>query len=244
MLFIFRKLRRSFFLPGKVRTYLAYAVGEIVLIVVGILIALQISEWNQERRDGMEEREILSRISEEAETEMSNLPRLLDRVESKREALRHVDLVFKGQPVEDAMAFLAEVAVASVYGWGQPPMLRITFDEFTSSGKLGLVQDISLRNRIVAYYDSARAIDVIGRSRVGEFATTAYALVPIDRGFTVKEGSPKDYYASIANLVLKSDLDQHITSEQNRADWLKLMWQDLLEEGTALIAEIDSELAP
>ncbi len=44
MLLILRKIRRSFFLPGKVKTYLAYAVGEIVLIVVGILLALQISE--------------------------------------------------------------------------------------------------------------------------------------------------------------------------------------------------------
>jgi hypothetical protein len=43
MLFIFRKLRKSFFLPGKARTYLAYALGEIVLIVVGILIAVGIS---------------------------------------------------------------------------------------------------------------------------------------------------------------------------------------------------------
>ena len=51
MLFIFRKLRRSFFLPGKVRTYLAYAVGEIALIMIGILLALQISEWNQTMKD-------------------------------------------------------------------------------------------------------------------------------------------------------------------------------------------------
>jgi hypothetical protein len=51
MLLIFRKLRRSFFplrdssaghvLPGKVRTYLAYALGEIVLIMAGILLALK-----------------------------------------------------------------------------------------------------------------------------------------------------------------------------------------------------------
>ncbi|QXD25802.1 hypothetical protein F7C95_07935 [Opitutia bacterium ISCC 51] len=46
MLFIFRKLRRSFFQPGKFRTYIAYAIGEILLIVIGILIALQIQNWN------------------------------------------------------------------------------------------------------------------------------------------------------------------------------------------------------
>jgi hypothetical protein len=45
MLFILRKLRRSFFLPGKLRTYLAYAIGEILLIVIGILVALQILKF-------------------------------------------------------------------------------------------------------------------------------------------------------------------------------------------------------
>ena len=65
MLFIFRKLRRSFFLPGKVRTYLAYAVGEIVLIVVGILLAVQISESNQARKDREEEQRILQDLTEE-----------------------------------------------------------------------------------------------------------------------------------------------------------------------------------
>jgi hypothetical protein len=65
MLFIFRKLRKSFFLPGKVRTYVAYAIGEIALIMVGILLALQVSEWNQERRDAVEETEILNGLKRE-----------------------------------------------------------------------------------------------------------------------------------------------------------------------------------
>ena len=65
MLFIFRKLRRSFFLPGKGRTYLAYAVGEIALIVIGILIAVQIGEWNEERKLRIEEIEFLKKLESE-----------------------------------------------------------------------------------------------------------------------------------------------------------------------------------
>ena len=67
MLFIFRKLRRSFFLPGKVRTYCAYAVGEIALIMIGILLALQVSDWNQGRKDYAEETQILLRLKSEME---------------------------------------------------------------------------------------------------------------------------------------------------------------------------------
>ena len=59
MLFIFRKIRRSFFLPGKVRTYLAYAVGEIILIVVGILIAVQIGDWKEEAKVGRQRQTLI-----------------------------------------------------------------------------------------------------------------------------------------------------------------------------------------
>ena len=73
MLFIFRKLRRSFFLPGKVRTYVAYAVGEVALIMIGILLALQVSDWNQGRKDRAEETSILIRLNAEFEENQERL---------------------------------------------------------------------------------------------------------------------------------------------------------------------------
>ncbi len=51
MLRIFSSIRKSLFQEGKVSRYFAYAFGEIVLIVVGILIALQISNWNETRKN-------------------------------------------------------------------------------------------------------------------------------------------------------------------------------------------------
>jgi hypothetical protein len=65
MLHVLRQLRRSFSLPGKVRTYVAYTAGEIVLIMIGILLALQLSEWNQVRKDKIEETEILNGLKRE-----------------------------------------------------------------------------------------------------------------------------------------------------------------------------------
>ncbi len=48
---IFRKIRFQLLGHNKTRTYILYAVGEIVLVVIGILIALQIDNWNQVRKD-------------------------------------------------------------------------------------------------------------------------------------------------------------------------------------------------
>ncbi len=58
----FRNIRQKLFQEGKVSRYLGYAIGEIVLIVVGILIALEANEWKVERRDNALEKHYLERI--------------------------------------------------------------------------------------------------------------------------------------------------------------------------------------
>ncbi len=47
---------------GKTGKYLKYAIGEIVLVMIGILLALQVSNWNQERKDRISERKLLDNI--------------------------------------------------------------------------------------------------------------------------------------------------------------------------------------
>jgi hypothetical protein len=65
MIKFFRHLRQNVLLEGKTTKYFKYAIGEIVLVVIGILIALQINTWNQERVNAKEERRILQDLSEE-----------------------------------------------------------------------------------------------------------------------------------------------------------------------------------
>jgi len=72
MLTFLRKIRRTLIgsssgqqAGGSSRTYLIYAVGEIALVVIGILIALQINNWNQNRIDRTKEKLLLKEINAE-----------------------------------------------------------------------------------------------------------------------------------------------------------------------------------
>ena len=47
MIKFFRKIRQNLLMENKTGKYFKYAIGEIVLVVIGILIALQINTWNQ-----------------------------------------------------------------------------------------------------------------------------------------------------------------------------------------------------
>ena len=73
MITLFRKIRKSLLASGASRKYVYYAVGEIALVVIGILIALQINNWNEERKDRIIEQEYLIGLRAEFEYNFRDL---------------------------------------------------------------------------------------------------------------------------------------------------------------------------
>lgn len=63
MLTFFRRIRKALVDSGSARKYLLYAIGEIGLVVIGILIALQINNWNEWRKDRVKEEKVLDEIA-------------------------------------------------------------------------------------------------------------------------------------------------------------------------------------
>lgn len=63
MLKFFRKIRQTLIMENKTGKYLKYAIGEIILVVIGILIALSINNWNENRKDRILEKVLLHGVS-------------------------------------------------------------------------------------------------------------------------------------------------------------------------------------
>lgn len=62
MLSKLRKLRKTFLFSDSTKKYMLYALGEIFLVVIGILIALQINNWNENRKDRTKEKLVLQEL--------------------------------------------------------------------------------------------------------------------------------------------------------------------------------------
>ena len=84
MIKFFRNIRKSLLNEGKTTRYFKYAIGEIVLVVIGILIALQINNWNENRKN----EEIILTILEEIQANIITDAELINRT---------LKLVFKEQ---------------------------------------------------------------------------------------------------------------------------------------------------
>jgi len=75
---LFRKLRRNLIALGKFKSYVIYALGEIVLIVIGISIAWKINNLNDIRKNNISEQKIYANLNEELNTNLSSLSGLID----------------------------------------------------------------------------------------------------------------------------------------------------------------------
>lgn len=73
MIRFFRNIRQKLAAENKIMAYLRYAIGEIFLVVIGILIALQVNNWNERRKDENFEHEILSLIDQNLEQDSVSL---------------------------------------------------------------------------------------------------------------------------------------------------------------------------
>ena len=73
MIKFFRKIRKNLVSENRLTRYLLYAIGEIVLVVIGILIALQINNWNEDNKGKAFEREMLSQIQDNLKKDKAKL---------------------------------------------------------------------------------------------------------------------------------------------------------------------------
>ena len=87
MITFFRRMRYDLMEKNKTRKYLKYAIGEIVLVVIGILIALQINNWNENRKNLIIENTLYSSIISDLKVDEEKLNILLDDKKAFQELL-------------------------------------------------------------------------------------------------------------------------------------------------------------
>ena len=86
MIKFFRQIRFNLMSENKTGKYLKYATGEIVLVVIGILIALSINNWNENRKTYEKERMYLSSLKQDFNETKRDLTRVTDKTESVKKS--------------------------------------------------------------------------------------------------------------------------------------------------------------
>jgi hypothetical protein len=94
MIKFFRHIRRSLINQNKMGKYFKYAIGEILLVVIGILIALQINNWNEARKNSIEEQRIIEQLHNEFKANKEKLAYINSKNKIVLDALQNVSNMF------------------------------------------------------------------------------------------------------------------------------------------------------
>lgn len=151
---LFRGIRRATLLADRLGKYFLYAVGEIVLVVIGILIALQINDANEDRKRATLEVQYLNNLKDDliadslyyTRTWFDNGPKKIAGLQKAREYY-----LTRVTPV-DTIAFINDAAFGGIYGIGGLTPNNRTYEELLSTGSISLISNGMLRNRISDYY--------------------------------------------------------------------------------------------
>ena len=137
---------------NKTGKYLKYAIGEIILVVLGILIALSINDWNDNRKNRFAEKKYVNDLIQDLKNDDIALKKLTLFLESKLASKIKIIAFLQGNNVE---ADSIEFHIAKQYAIsGRFTPTNITIEELKNSGNLKIINDDDLRRQIVSLYNS------------------------------------------------------------------------------------------
>jgi len=149
MIKFFRKIRQRLLAENKVSKYLLYAIGEIVLVVIGILIALSINNWNGDRKERRLEVDILNEIANNLENDLVAIDYGIEITTLYRDNIFSIyNHLEQKTPLTDSL----RMAYSRFYGGRRFNGATMGFENLRNTG-INIIQNDSLKASIVELYN-------------------------------------------------------------------------------------------
>lgn len=157
--------------PAK---YLLYAIGEIFLVVIGILIALQINNWNDNVKTSKAELAYYHRIKDDFDLDQKVIQDMLKEADNRIKVSRQL-LLDLDSGTKDKNYILNEFLL-SLRSDAYVPR-DVTFKDLVSSGNLKVLADVSIKNSLIQYYSELENLRSQLEQNRGEKIKRSFDLV-------------------------------------------------------------------
>jgi len=144
MIRLFRKIRQKLLTDSSYGMYILYASGEIILVMVGILLALQVDKWTENRKENELEKSTLLNLREEFQDNINSLNQTIEKRNSQLYALNQIFELIDNPFIEAELSNLDSLIGLSRYIPNFEPRSGV-IDETLSSGKLNIIESFEIR---------------------------------------------------------------------------------------------------
>lgn len=213
-------------MENKTSKYFKYAIGEIVLVVIGILLALQINNWNENRKANNEEVAILESLQENLVLAKSQSEALIIK---EREAINNLILVLNIDSLNEtdkAVSLTNEMVKSAVWNIEESLPVINRYSELKSSNKLGLIKNQTIKEKFTSLEVSLNNLQslledrmTIQQLRIDDISVNDLNFILFTKGFvpgvTIEREPPNDYSEILKNLRIRNLLGIKLFTTQD-----------------------------
>lgn len=244
---VFRRIRQQLLSETKFSRYTFYALGEIILVVIGILIALQVNNWNTHKNEQKEIQSYFKKIRIEI-SDITGRFKFLDAQLTKQYKINRQSLVYIKSSDRDSLSLLKNtlgtLGVNVTTNFSSPIM-----EEFFEKGLLSKVQNENTKYHLERFkaatkrlnnYDTYLDAQYVNSIEPFFYKRINYAEVTGDRRNLLVSGGPKTNYTSFQNdLELWNIITFKIEAIEEHQKRLKAFLKGLDILDTALKNELN-----
>ncbi len=238
MIPIFRKIRHKLSDNNQFLKYSRYAIGEILLVVIGILIALSINNWNEYRKQRVLEQEILNNLS-------NNLERNIGLIESQLEVIFEfnnssdviLSIIEKKNDYSDSLkTHFDNVRLLGTFGMFLP---EDGYESLKNAG-FDIIINSSIKREIQTLFEVTypTAINIIK----GFENSNSSELDYINENFIFEPGAPTLIPLDYENLLIDNYYLGLVIRKKRYRSWHFQLLDKCLNESQRIIEMIDKEL--
>jgi hypothetical protein len=230
---------------SQFRKYSFYALGEILLVMVGILLALQVNNWNEERRDRKQEQTILSNLRDEFKLNRNVLVQKRESYMNSYDAgLSLMDLV--AQPESTIRTHNTDSLLFWSIEHDKYAPTENALDDLLQSGRLQLIRNPTLKNllyewsnAVQEYQQDFETADLHAKDYVVPYLSRNYSMKDLDRYGPLQWPSGTalkvDKLAIFQDIEFENLLDDQLYRKKNLLSSLDTLEEIIL----ALLNEVE-----
>ncbi len=242
MIKFFRKIRQKLLVENRFREYMLYAIGEIFLVMIGILLALSVNNWNEARKTDKVEVKLLTELKEAIISDYFKVEMLFQLNKSAQSSceiiLKHLR---ENLPYHDSLS----IHFRESNNWTKLMLTKGPYDNAKSYG-LNFIKSDSTRTFLSKLYE----YQMVWSNTLDNRQTQYYyqTVIPemtelfefTSAPYLYKEGvEPNNYESLFNNQIYMNILKSNIENRKQEIDWAKFIYNNMKDLEFRIQSELD-----
>jgi len=224
MIKFFRKIRQRLLTENKFSKYIIYAFGEIILVVIGILIALGINNWNENRKLRSQEITYLKNLKNDLRTQIEMLDVYIDYetiiIDQSNDIIEHYNRNNGFKEMDSIFPKLHDLSTRWTFSNANSTLIQML-----NSNQINILQNEKLKTELIAFNQQIELFttntNTNNSNLVDNFTTQTFIEKGTFATYGVSEkmlGKFTDFYPFEVNKVNDSELNEIATNYLNKPE--------------------------